>query len=240
MKKQIQSRPPLCERRPSSAELGIKVVVADPTQMGCQLLRQALGRCGHGLNVLASATSRSDIRASLARTDADILVLSEDLEDGPYSGFEALREIHSSHPRTKVIMLLRSPTAELIVDAFRTGAKGVFSRTGSPKLLCKCICSVHEGQIWANSHELQYLLEALARSSPFYLTGPHGNQVLTRREDQVAKLVADGMTNRQIAEQLRLREHTVSNYLFRIYEKLGVSSRVELVLYVLRVSQGAA
>lgn len=240
MKKQPQKGRSSRERSVSSAELGIKVLVADPTQMGCQLLRQALGHCGHGLNVLAGVTSRSDIRANLARTDADILVLSGDLEDGPYSGFEALREIHLSHPRTKVIMLLRSPTAELVVDAFRTGAKGVFSRAGSPKLLCKCVYSVHEGQIWANSHELQYLLEALAKSSPFYLTSPHGDQVLTRREDQVAKLVADGMTNRQIAKQLRLSEHTVSNYLFRIYEKLGLSSRVELVLYVLRDSQGAA
>lgn len=240
MKKRTENGQSLRGRRLSPSQLGIKVVVTDPTQMGCELMKQALVHHDHSLIVYSSTTNRSDIRASLARADADILVLSEDLEDGPYSGFEALREIHLSYPRTKVIMLLRSPTVELVVDAFRMGAKGVFSREGSPTLLCKCINAVHEGQIWANSHELQYLLEALAKSSPFYLTGPHGNQVLTKREDQVAKLVADGMTNREIAKQLRLSEHTVSNYLFRIYEKLGLSGRVELVLYVLRYSQGAA
>lgn len=223
----------------SHASSGITILLADATPMGCQLLKHALGHSRHRFEILATATNRSEIHANLAHADADVMVLSEDLADGPYSGFEVLREIHPSFPRTRVIMLMRSPTAELVVDAFRLGAKGVFSRAGSLELLCKCIYSVHKGQIWANSHELQYLLEALTKLSPFRLTAPHGDQLLTPREDQVAKLVADGMTNRQVAEQLRLSEHTVSNYLFRIYEKLGFSSRVELVLYVLRSSQAA-
>ena len=62
--------------------------------------------------------------------------------------------------------------------------------------------------------------------------------MLTKREDEVVKLVADGLSNRNVAQKLGLTEHTVSNYLFRIYEQLGISSRVELVLYALKQTQG--
>lgn len=222
------------------SENSIRVIVGDPTFMGCQLLEQALLRSRHRCDILESSTSRSAICASVDRQPVDVVILSEDLEEGPYAGFEALQEIQASHPQTRVIMLMRSPTAELVVDAFRLGAKGVFSREGSPELLCKCVHAVHKGQIWANSHELQYLLEALTRFSASHLPRTNGHSVLTRRENEVANLVADGMTNRQVADQLQLREHTVSNYLFRIYEKLGISSRVELVLYVLRHNQNTA
>jgi DNA-binding NarL/FixJ family response regulator len=72
-----------------------------------------------------------------------------------------------------------------------------------------------------------------------YRSQSNGHRLLGRREEEVARLVAEGMANREIAEKLHLSEHTVSNYLFRIYEKLGISSRVELVLYVLRQRQPA-
>jgi DNA-binding NarL/FixJ family response regulator len=65
-----------------------------------------------------------------------------------------------------------------------------------------------------------------------------GRRLLTKREDDVVKLVADDLSNRNVAHKLGLTEHTVSNYLFRIYEKLGISSRVELVLYALKQKQG--
>lgn len=227
-------------RKRAQSDTPISVLLADPTFMGCQLLEQALVRSPQRLRVVATATSRSEVLASLDRQSADILILSEELGDGPYSGFETLQEVQAAHPQTRMIMLLRSPTPELVVDAFRLGAKGVFSREGSLQLLCKCVYSVHKGQIWANSHELQYLLAALTKLSPSSRSHTNGHTILTARENQVANLVADGMGNRQIASELHLREHTVSNYLFRIYEKLGISSRVELVLYVLRYSRNGS
>ena len=69
---------------------------------------------------------------------------------------------------------------------------------------------------------------------PFRVTSAKGKYLLAKREQEVANLVAEGLTNRDIAQQLGLSEHTISNYLFRIYEKLGISSRVELVLYIVR------
>jgi DNA-binding NarL/FixJ family response regulator len=101
-------------------------------------------------------------------------------------------------------------------------------------MLCKCIQAVHKGQVWANSNHLQILLGALTQAPPARLVNAHGLNLLAEREGQVVNLVVDGLTNRDIAAQLGLSEHTISNYLFRIYNKLGVSSRVELVLYVMK------
>jgi DNA-binding CsgD family transcriptional regulator len=69
------------------------------------------------------------------------------------------------------------------------------------------------------------------------MVSPGGQPLLTKREDDVVNLVFDGLPNRETAQRLGLTEHTVSNYLFRIYEKLGISTRVELVLYALRQKQ---
>ena len=93
---------------------------------------------------------------------------------------------------------------------------------------------MHQGQIWANSKQLRSVLDAFATATPLRLVNSQGRVLLTKREMDVVKLVVDGHTNRDVAQKLGLTEHTVSNYLFRIYEKLGISSRVELVLYSLK------
>ena len=145
-----------------------------------------------------------------------------------------LSELHNSFPKTNVIVLLKSAGDDLTVDAFRMGASGVFFRAGPLHELCKCINVVHKGQIWANSRQLRLVLDSFVRAAPLRLVNSQGRVLLTKRETDVVKLVVDGHTNRDVAQKLGLTEHTVSNYLFRIYEKLGISSRVELVLYSLK------
>ncbi|PYX45962.1 MAG: hypothetical protein DMG79_17890, partial [Acidobacteria bacterium] len=120
-----------------------------------------------------------------------------------------------------------------VIEAFRAGARGVFCRTESLKLLAKSIRCVHEGQIWANSSELQFLLESMSEPVPMKFLSASGDALLSARELDVVRCVAEGLSNREIAQRLSLREHTVKNYLFRIFDKLGVSSRVEVVLYAL-------
>jgi DNA-binding NarL/FixJ family response regulator len=122
-----------------------------------------------------------------------------------------------------------------VVEAFRCGAQGVFSRTESSKTLAKCINSVHQGQVWASSAELCYLIEAFRESAPVRLMDARLEAILSKREQDVVRCVAEGLSNREIASRLKLTEHTVKNYLFRIFDKLGVSSRVEVVLYVFRL-----
>jgi DNA-binding NarL/FixJ family response regulator len=90
---------------------------------------------------------------------------------------------------------------------------------------------VADGQIWANTEQLNYILELISEVPSLRVLNSHGDNLLTPREEQVVALVAEGLGNRTIARELNLGEHTVKKYLFRIFEKLGISSRVELVLY---------
>jgi DNA-binding NarL/FixJ family response regulator len=211
----------------------IRLLVADETPMGCQLLKRALNRSRFGFEVVACATRRADLIHLLSTCSVNVAVIMESLEEGLFAGFEVLNELHTSFPNVRVIMLLKSVTKDSVVDAFRAGADGIFGKTEPLETLCKCIWAVHNGQIWANTEQLRFVLEALVSTSPLRIRNTKGEHLLTRKEDEIGLLVAEGMTNREIAMKLGIAEHTVSNYLFRIYEKLGISTRVELALYVI-------
>jgi DNA-binding NarL/FixJ family response regulator len=131
-----------------------------------------------------------------------------------------------------VITLLDTSEREAVIAAFRAGAQGVFCRTEPFRLLAKCIQCVEAGQVWASSSELQFVLGALTQPALAHLSS-NGKSPLSAREIDVVRCLAEGLTNREIARRLKLTEHTVKNYLFRIFNKLGVSSRVEVVLYAL-------
>jgi DNA-binding NarL/FixJ family response regulator len=131
------------------------------------------------------------------------------------------------------VVLLDEWTPELVVDAFRAGARGVFHRADNFQHLCRCLTVVRDGQIWASTTALTYLIDALQRVSSMSVVDARGAELLTNREKQVVSLVVDGLNNREISEHLHLSEHTVKNHLFHIFEKLGISSRVELVLYAI-------
>jgi len=205
--------------------------------MGCQLLKNALLHSRFRFEVVACATSCSDILKSMSARAVDVAVVSENLCGGAYAGFQTLSELQTSFPVVRVVVLLKSAPRDLVVDAFRAGAEGVVCRAEPIRVLCKCIQAVHKGQIWANSHQLHFILEALISSTPLRVIDSKGRYLLSQREDEVANLVAQGMANREIAQKLGAAEHTVSKYLFRIYEKLGISSRVELALYVIHQEQ---
>jgi DNA-binding NarL/FixJ family response regulator len=97
--------------------------------------------------------------------------------------------------------------------------------------LGKCICCVHKGEIWATSEQLRHVLESLTRSSLPRLVNTTATNSLTPREQEVLRCLAEGLSNREIAERLGISQHTVKNYLFHIFDKLGVSSRLEALLH---------
>jgi two-component system nitrate/nitrite response regulator NarL len=212
----------------------IDLLVADDSPMDCELLKRGLTRSRSTFRVVSCAVSQAEVIHSMNSRPPDIALISESLQDGSLTGFGVLGELRKSFPKTSVIVLLRSDNAELIVDAFRAGARGVFCRAEPLDSLCRCIDAVHQGQIWASSSQLRSVLDAFASAAPLRLVNSKGRVLLTKREIDVAKLVVDGHTNREVAHKLGLAEHTVSNYLARMYEKLGISSRVELVLYSLK------
>lgn len=208
----------------------IRLLVADQNRMNCQLLITALERCRQ-IRVVGRATSSEQVISEVKLADPSILLISANLQDGSLSGFGVVRQLRTDYPQVRAILLLDSSDRAWIVDAFRAGAKGILCREDSLAPLCKCIQTVFLGQIWANSDQLECVLEAFARVAPPRLVETAGKPPLSKREREVAELVSEGLSNREIAQQLRLSEHTVKNYLFHIFEKLGMSSRVELVLY---------
>lgn len=214
---------------PEASQL-IRVLAADSTRMNSQLLAAALER-DKRFQVLAPVSDAKAIVAAVAKDKPAVVVISAELEDNPRKGFEVARELHAVRPETRVVMLLDASERSAVVEAFRAGARGVFSRSESLKSLAKCISCVEQGQVWANSKELRYLLEALGEALPLRMIDARGAVLLSRREQEVVRCVAEGLSNREIAQRLGLTEHTVKNYLFRIFDKLGVSKRVEVVLY---------
>jgi DNA-binding NarL/FixJ family response regulator len=211
----------------------IHIVVTDPTRLGCLLLSNALERCRFRLRVAQHAVATQEVLDKVAAHNPDVVLMSAELEDGAQAGFDALRKLRVSHPNVRAIMLLNHCRRDLVVEAFRNGARGIFCRTQPPTTLPKCIAAVHEGQIWASSHELQFILEELCSSAPFRVINAKGENLLSTRELQVVTLVAEGLSNREISQHLRLSEHTVKNYMFRIFDKLGLSSRAEVMLYAI-------
>jgi DNA-binding NarL/FixJ family response regulator len=209
----------------------VSVLIATPHSIARELLMVALKRRAN-FKVVASATTAQDVLDAVKSADVDVALIGATLADGPLSGFGALRQIRECSPDVKSVMLFDGSEHNLVVDAFRAGAKGVFCLDQSTfKSLCRCVEQVCAGHIWANSSELSEVMDAFSQLAPMRVVNADGMRLLTKREEEVVRLLAEGMQNRDIAKELKLSEHTVKNYLFHIFDKLGVSSRVELVLY---------
>jgi DNA-binding NarL/FixJ family response regulator len=164
---------------------------------------------------------------------ADVVLVSNGVNDTEQK-YEIVRGLHAAHPRVSLILLLDKYDRDLVVNAMRYGARGLFCSTDQPfKALCRCIYAVNQGQIWASSEQMQYVLDALSTTPAMHVVNSKGEGVLTPREEEVVSLVAEGASNHAIADQLLIKENTVKKSLLRIYDKLGVSNRVELVLYAL-------
>jgi two-component system nitrate/nitrite response regulator NarL len=209
-----------------------RVLVADAVAMSCQLLVDALLRSKR-YDAVAAVTPE-EVLLALDRSRFDVVLISTGFSPEPLEGLRFVSEVRDLHREVSIVVLLDTLERNLVVEAFRSGAHGVFSRSDSFQALCKCILCVRDGQVWASSAELQFVLEALVDPLPIETRGLPSSRPLSKREDEIAHMVAEGFSNRQISERLDLSEHTIKNYLFRVFEKLGVSTRVELTLYALK------
>lgn len=209
----------------------IEVLVADSSRMQSQLLISALRRRPE-FNVAACEMETIPILRAVSQKVPGIVLLSMAASQRAPETVITLRRLHLSYPEIPKVLLVESVDRELVVSAFRSGVRGIFCIAESNlRLLCKCLLRVADGQIWANTEQLNYLVELLSEVPSLRVLNSNGDSLLTPREEQVVALVAEGLGNRHIARELNLSEHTIKKYLFRIFEKLGISSRVELVLY---------
>jgi DNA-binding NarL/FixJ family response regulator len=204
--------------------------------MSCRLLADALQRSKR-YQAEAVITAK-EVLAALQNTSYHIVLISSSFPEEPVGGYRLIRQIRELYPSLSVVVLLDTMDRSLVVEAFRAGARGVFCRSDSFQALCKCIQCVHEGQVWASSTELHFVLDALVQPGMMEAQANPNSRPLSKREEEIARLVAEGLSNRQISDRLGLSEHTIKNYLFRVFEKLGVGTRVELALYAINRRPG--
>ncbi len=210
-------------------QLGISVLLADSKTMESQLLAGSLRH--RGFQVLSCPSEISSI-LEFMEGRVDVAVVSCTAVHSGAADMTALRTLHLTHPHIPKVFLMDVENSELAVQAFRSGARGLFCLADSSfQLFCECIERVHRGEIFATTEQLNCLLDSICQVPAVRVVSASGEKLLTSREEQVVALVADGLSNRDVAGELGLSEHTVKKYLFRIFEKLGISSRVELVLY---------
>jgi two-component system, NarL family, nitrate/nitrite response regulator NarL len=205
--------------------------------MGSQLLADAISR-DRSLKVIQAVSSYLESAEAVSSCNFDVLLISARLDENPEKGFDVLRELKVRQPEVRAVMLLDTCKREPVITAFRAGARGIFCRDESRHTLCKCIRAVHGGQIWANRKELEFVLDALANQNVTSALNAKEFENLSNRERDVIHCLSEGLGNREIAERLQLSEHTVKNYMFHIFDKLGVSSRLELMFKI--VSRGRA
>lgn len=208
----------------------IRVQVCGVSIMGTALLADALDRC-RGIRVVGKVTEPKAAFDLVAKRKPSVAVIGGMMNNESAKSLRLCRELHASYPEIKVVMVSDFATAESVATAVRSGATGLFSQGESIEALAECIRSVNTGHIWARDRELKLAFEGLSKLRPVRFLRHDRMALLTERERLVVQCVAEGLSNREIAARLQLSGHTIKNYLFRIFDKLGISSRVELVLY---------
>jgi DNA-binding NarL/FixJ family response regulator len=208
----------------------VSILIAEESFLAADLLASALKRCQNYFEVVTQVSSLADATKALAENKPQVAVVSTRLREGQNTGYKLLSYAHEHFPRTSTVALLNDSQREHVLEAFRCGARGVISRDQAFRVLVKCIRKVHEGEIWASPDQIGIVFENLKRNAEM-LTNPApptGLDELTPREREVAVLVMEGFRNAEIGARLNVSEHTVRNYIMRIYDKLGVSNRVQL------------
>lgn len=173
----------------------IGVLIADSNHMQSQLLVSALRRHTE-LHVRACSLDMASILQAVADKPPRVALLSLHVSAGALETMTTLRRFHLSHPGIPKVLLVDSCDRDLVVGAFGSGARGIFSICDSNlRLLCKCLLRVAAGQIWANSEQLNYLLDLISEVPSLRVLNSAGSDLLTPREEQVVALVAEGLGN---------------------------------------------
>ena len=187
--------------KPSSGKA--TVLVADATPMDCQLVSEAIQRHTH-FRVIDRVVSSSETISAVRRAQPDVAVISARLQDGAFAGLLALRGLRVYPTRSRIVILLDNDERELVIEAFLNNARGVFCRLGSSGQLRKCIQSVHNGEVWINNTQIEYIVEALMQAPARAATNGKANTVLSKREEEIARMVATGLSNRDVSDKLGL------------------------------------
>jgi two-component system nitrate/nitrite response regulator NarL len=210
----------------------VRVLVVDSSRIHTQLLSDILER-DPNFEVIAWDSHRSTIVSTALTSDVDVLVVSSSLNGSLQGGVPVIREMRAAKPGTKVVVLLHSYQDQLVLDCIRSGARGIFSHESSLDMLRKCLYSVNRGEIWLDNRGMSLVVNALASAPSAPVIDAKALENLSERECQAMEWLLRGLSNKEISDRMGLSQHTVKNYIFRIFGKMGVSSRAELLFLIL-------
>jgi DNA-binding NarL/FixJ family response regulator len=181
------------------------------------------------LRVVAQADSLENLRAAIERFPTDVVLLEGSLLSGTAN---AIPELLRIAPDVKLIVQAISPDESHTVELYRRGVRGIISRSISPDLLVRCVRRIAAGETWIDNQSVNWVIEAY-RAQAAALVSPQNQPRLSPKEMSIITCITQGKRNKEIAFQLGTTEQVIKNYLRKIYDKLGVSDRLELALYCL-------
>ena len=186
------------------------------------------------IQVVAWLDTLAGLHEAIQRFPTDLVLLEGNLIVG---AVDTISELIRQVPKLKIIVQLSQNDQINTVELYRRGVRGIIPRSISADLLVKCVRRIAAGEIWINNESINSVIEAY-RSQKDALTSLRTQPRLSPKELAIITYVTQGMRNKEIAFQLGTSEQVIKNYLRKIYDKLGVSDRVELALYwlSLRVS----
>lgn len=210
----------------------VRILIADDHPIFRHGVR-ALLEAEPDFEVAAEAADGTEVLEMLPQHRPDVLLL--DLAMPRLAGMETLRELAASsspsaHP-LRIVILTVAIEKKQIVESLQLGAHGIILKDAAAQLLIKALRSIMGGQYWVGRESVGDLVQYLRRISSPAPIGREGSPALTAREREILSAVVTGLTNRETAEKLAISEDTVKHHLSRIFDKVGVSHRLELAMY---------
>jgi DNA-binding NarL/FixJ family response regulator len=211
----------------------IRVVLADDHPIVRDGLRKLLS-LEEDIEVVGEASDGREVVHVVQETQPDVVIL--DLRMPHVDGLGALQALQQLERKVRVIVLTASEDKNEFVQAMKLGCSGIVLKQTAPELIVKSIRKVHGGEIWLDSHTTAAVMRQFATPvETLGATPTRGRErsPLSQREREIVGLVAQGYKNREMAEKMFISEQTVKNHLHNIFDKLGVSDRLELALYAI-------
>jgi DNA-binding NarL/FixJ family response regulator len=181
------------------------------------------------LRVVAQADTLENLRAAIERYPTDVVLLEGSLLVGAANIIPDLLRVA---PDVKLIVQAVAAEENQTVELYRRGVHGIISRSISPDLLVRCVRRIAAGETWIDNQSVSWVIEAY-RAQAAALVNPRVQPKLSPKEMAIITCITQGKRNKEIAYQLGTTEQVIKNYLRKIYDKLGVSDRLELALYCL-------
>ena len=206
----------------------IRIILAD-TQAIYRVGIRKIFALEDDIRVVAQADSFEHLKAAIERFPTDV-VLIEGAMLGENPGIVA--ELLKGAPDIKMIVQAASNDESYTVELYRRGVRGIISRSISPDLLVRCVRRIAAGETWIDNQSVNWVIEAY-RAQAASLVNPRTQPRLSPKEMAIITCITQGKRNKEIAYQLGTTEQVIKNYLRKIYDKLGVSDRLELALYCL-------